>query len=198
MIRTVVVGTCKWNKQVTIGGDRFSLLKSKDMDLNCVVSSFFVVGFGYGFGFGLELTLFFSLFFITNAGQTSLNPSMNRDQQRREMGGPLVRWRQIPTFLYTNTTWKTQRHPSFFFVLQSTTDVPIFVVNYFSKPHNVYFSCRMRRKAKEERREPLVCYWLAGSVLESWVLVLAPADWLTGCRTKAAKILEPHRDQVQS
>jgi uncharacterized membrane protein len=34
----------------------------------------------------------FSFFFcIVNAGQTSLNPSMNRDQQRRERGGPLVR-----------------------------------------------------------------------------------------------------------
>jgi hypothetical protein len=51
----------------------------------------------YGFelfiwiGLDLDISFFFFFFFIANARQTSLNPSMNRDQQRREMGGPLVR-----------------------------------------------------------------------------------------------------------
>jgi hypothetical protein len=45
------------------------------------------------------------------------------------MGGPLVRWRQIQPSYMTSWTWKTQRLPSFSFALQSTTDVPIFVVN---------------------------------------------------------------------
>ena len=85
-----------------------------------------------------------------------------------------------PTFLYTNTTWKTQRHPSFFFVLQSAKIVPIFFLYYCSTPHNGYFSRRKRRKTKEEKRGAIsLLGLLAGSVLESWVLVLASAGWLT-------------------
>jgi hypothetical protein len=63
------------------------------------------------------LDLFFvlsSFFCIVNAGQTSLNPSMNRDQQRRERGGPLVRrWRQIrPSYEWIRQRpWKKRLWP---------------------------------------------------------------------------------------
>ena len=56
----------------------------------------------------------FFFFCIVNAGQTSLNPSMNRDQQRRERGGPLVRrWRQIrPSYEWIRQRpWKKRLWP---------------------------------------------------------------------------------------
>ena len=65
-----------------------------------------------------DLSFLFSLVFIVNeynAGQTSLNPSLNRDQQLHERGGPLVRCSNL-TCLWMKTAalvkkrlWSEQR-----------------------------------------------------------------------------------------
>ena len=63
---------------------------------------------------GFWIVFLFFFFCIVNAGQTSLNPSMNRDQQRRERGGPLVRrWRQIrPSYEWIRQRpWKKRLWP---------------------------------------------------------------------------------------
>jgi hypothetical protein len=156
-----------------IGGDGFSLLKSKDMDLNCVVSSFLSLDLDLDWNW-----LFFSFFFIANARQTSLNPSMNRDQQRREMGGPLVRWRQIqPSYIQIRLERLNDTLPSSSFYNQQRLCLSLSSTTF---RHLTMATFRVGREERPKKNEGShSSAWLAGSVvLESWCLLLL-TGWLT-------------------
>jgi hypothetical protein len=104
---------------------------------------------------------------------------MNRDQQRREMGGPLVRWRQIqPSYIQIRLERLNDTLPSSSFYNQQRLCLSFSSTTVRQLTMSTFRVGREERPKKKEG-EPLVCCWLAGSVLESWVLVLAPADWLT-------------------
>jgi hypothetical protein len=132
-------------------------------------------------GFGYLFFLFF--FFIANARQTSLNPSMNRDQQRREMGGPLVRWRQIiqPSYIQIRLERLNDTLPSSSFYNQQRLCLSFSSTTF---RHLTMATFRVGREERPKKNEGShSSAWLAGSVvLESWCLLLQAcclAGWLT-------------------
>jgi hypothetical protein len=106
---------------------------------------------------------------------------MNRDQQRREMGGPLVRYEGRSNLLIYKYDLKDSTTP--FLLLRFTINKDcayLFPQLLFDTSHWLLFASEEKKDQRRTKGAISLLGWLAGSVvLESWCLLLL-AGWLTG------------------